>query len=68
MPFYEYKCKNCNNRFDICTTMEKRNIIQTCPKCNKRESIRVISVPMFDTGGSNADKLGRLDNNLKYRK
>lgn len=68
MPIYEYKCKNCSTIFEEQMPLEKRNQVQKCPNCKELLGIRKISVPMFDTGGTDMQKLARLDNDLKYTK
>ena len=68
MPIYEYKCKQCQEKFDEQMPMVERNKVQKCPKCGELSGIRQISVPMFDTGGTDMEKLGRLDDNNKYKK
>lgn len=65
---YEYLCKPCNLVFEEQRPLELRNEVQYCPKCKERTGIRKISIPMFDTGGTNMEKLGRLDDNNKYKK
>jgi len=32
MPIYEYKCPECGHKFEIITTMDKRDEAK-CPKC-----------------------------------
>lgn len=65
---YEYRCKSCNLKFDVFTTLEKRNVVQECPHCKTITGIRQISTSNFDIGGTNAQKLAALDGNNKYRK
>ena len=49
--------------------MEKRNILKECPNCKQKEGRRKIEAKMFDTGGTNMEKLARLDSDtLKYTK
>lgn len=65
---YEYKCRNCAMTFEVNTTMSRRNEIQGCPKCLRKEGLRVFSPSIIAMGGTNAEKLARLDDNLKYSK
>lgn len=64
---YEYKCQSCNKVFDGTATIETRNVIKKCPICLELKGIRIISKPMFDSGGTNAQKLARLDSDNKYK-
>ena len=66
MPLYSYKCKDCQETFDNFVPLETRNVLQECPVCKHKTGIRQIEVKMFDTGGTNLQKMARLDNNLKY--
>lgn len=43
MPIYEYRCRNCNEKFEklIFGTISDEEIV--CPKCEKQQSERLIS-------------------------
>jgi len=41
MPTYEYKCKNCNHKFECFQSIKSRSL-QLCPKCKKKALIRLI--------------------------
>lgn len=43
MPIFEYKCKQCDNKFEI---LHKSSVNQeevTCPKCNSKENKKLLS-------------------------
>ena len=43
MPTYDYRCLNCNHRFDIFLTYQQyENTIVTCPQCHSKNVIRRI--------------------------
>jgi len=46
MPFYEYKCGECNNVFTLLRSVDKKDEVVNCPKCNSMNVKRVISRPM----------------------
>ena len=68
MALYSYRCSSCGNRFDNFVPMERRNVLQECPKCHEHKGIRQIETKIFDSGGTNAQKLGRLDDYNRYKK
>ncbi|MBN2054871.1 zinc ribbon domain-containing protein [bacterium] len=50
MPIYEYKCRNCGNRFELMQTFSAGKTA-TCPKCGQ-EGHRTISLTGFILKGS----------------
>ena len=43
MPVFEYKCKQCNSKFEV---LHKSSVNQeevTCPKCNSKENKKLLS-------------------------
>lgn len=43
MPIFEYKCKQCNNKFEV---LHKSSVNQeevNCPKCNSTENKKLLS-------------------------
>lgn len=45
MPFYEYRCTKCDERFDLLRPLADRDLPATCPACGhsgaKRELARI---------------------------
>jgi putative FmdB family regulatory protein len=50
MPTYEYKCTSCDYTFEEEQRMSDPPI-KTCPKCNKNEVKKLISVSNFQLAG-----------------
>lgn len=50
MPLYEYKCSDCETRFDALRTMSKADDPITCPQCGSENTHRAIS--LFSAVGS----------------
>ncbi|NLJ28450.1 FmdB family zinc ribbon protein [Desulforhabdus amnigena] len=43
MPIYEYRCKSCQNDFEILIISSDDQQNATCPKCKSREVERILS-------------------------
>ena len=43
MPTYEYRCKECEKRFEITCHLEDRKKLAVCPKCKSKKVKPVIS-------------------------
>ena len=50
MPLYEYKCANCEMRFDALRAMSDADAPIACPKCGSERTGRMIS--LFSAIGS----------------
>ncbi len=50
MPIYEYKCKQCQNKFELRLGFSHDKKSVKCPKCGAEDPERVFSP--FMTGGS----------------
>jgi putative FmdB family regulatory protein len=50
MPIYEYKCKECGNKFEVLYKSDEDDSALTCPKCKAKNPVRVFSV--FSSGES----------------
>lgn len=51
MPIYEYRCGECEGRFEVLTSYANREKAQPCPSCeSRRTSVLVSSFAAF-TGG-----------------
>jgi putative FmdB family regulatory protein len=44
MPLYEYKCQNCETRFDALRAMADADNAIACPKCGSENAQRLISL------------------------
>lgn len=42
MPTYEYKCKNCGNKWELEQKITE-NPVKKCPKCSKLKAQRLVS-------------------------
>ncbi|HAG11754.1 MAG TPA: zinc ribbon domain-containing protein [Desulfotomaculum sp.] len=51
MPVYEFKCMECESRFERLCQIGETGQNLSCPKCGKPEPYRVMS--SFETGGKN---------------
>ena len=49
MPTYEFTCKDCENHFDVLTSISKKKEI-TCPKCGSQKLQEFYGV--FFVGGN----------------
>lgn len=43
MPIYEYRCRECGERFEVSAPLEKRDKLAVCPKCHGKKVELVIS-------------------------
>ena len=43
MALYEYKCAECEERFDLMRPMSAADDVAECPECGSEDSRRVIS-------------------------
>ncbi len=44
MPDYEYKCKNCGEKFEIRRSLQEQEKGSKCPRCGAHDTYRVFSV------------------------
>ncbi|MDQ3363267.1 MAG: zinc ribbon domain-containing protein [Actinomycetota bacterium] len=54
MALYEYKCADCDGRFDLMRSMSASDEPAECPECGSAESRRVISNFASITPGASA--------------
>lgn len=54
MPFYDYKCSECGEKFEIQKGMMEEIKSPSCPSCGKNRTMRVFSIP----------RVGRTENDL----
>ena len=58
MPIYEYRCKNCQHRFDKLVSMGTEDAEIECPACHKKEAEKTISLFGAKTSSSQAHASG----------
>ncbi len=51
MPIYEYKCKNCDNEFEMIRSANDDDRDVECPECGKKKVEKIMSV-FAGSGGS----------------
>lgn len=51
MPVYEYRCKECNEKYEIFHKGKEEAEKIVCPKCDSKESKKLLSG--FSAGSSN---------------
>ncbi|AWB09825.1 MAG TPA: zinc ribbon domain-containing protein [Thermodesulfobium narugense] len=61
MPFYEYKCCDCNNVFTLLRSVDKKDDATNCPKCGSPNVKRVISRPMVSRAKSPSNSDSSID-------
>ena len=54
MALYEYKCTNCEERFDLMRSMSEADESTRCPECGGTEAYRLISSFAAITPGASA--------------
>ena len=52
MPIYEYKCKSCEEIFEISRSLHEKEKEPECPRCGIRKTQRVFSVFGINSSGS----------------
>ena len=50
MPIYEYRCKQCGNKFDKLVKLSTKTSEVKCPKCGAHKAEK--SVSLFGTSGA----------------
>lgn len=58
MPIYEYKCKNCNSKFEVFKPIEKKDQDEKCPVCRSTETERLLSQVYSNTQVCNINYYG----------
>ena len=54
MPIYEYKCKNCHEKFELKLGFFHKKNEEKCPKCGGRDLERVFSPISSQSSGDNS--------------
>ena len=53
MPMYDYRCKNCGEKFEeLVFSSSTPDEEITCPYCKENKSERLLSAPMVSVGSS----------------
>jgi putative FmdB family regulatory protein len=53
MPVYEYRCKECGEKFDLFVRSATQQNVPSCPKCKSTQVQKAIS--LFGVGGASGD-------------
>lgn len=55
MPFYEYRCNECGEAFEMMMRFSESDRIPACPKCESQNTQKKLSrVASFGTGSSDS--------------
>jgi len=54
MPIYEYKCKNCGDKFELKLGVFHNKNEEKCPKCGGQNIERVFSAISSQSSGSSS--------------
>ncbi|MBI2862494.1 MAG: zinc ribbon domain-containing protein [Chloroflexi bacterium] len=55
MPLYEYRCRECDTRFELLRSMSKADADAPCPECQSETTRRVPSTfAAFTSNGAGA--------------
>ena len=61
MPFYSFKCPECEFEFDKLYKMSNSDSIPECPNCNHDETVKIVTGCNFNLPGDDwASKNGRI--------
>ena len=57
MPIYEYRCKKCDNRFELMRRLAARDDAAPCPNCKSRRTARIQVQRIATITGTRPDAL-----------
>lgn len=55
MPIYDYRCKDCNNHFDVFHKGKEMIEDILCPKCGSKNYTKLISAPSISFSNSSSE-------------
>ena len=55
MPIYEYRCKKCEERFELVRRLADRDKRKACPACGSRATTRILLQPFATVKSSSSD-------------
>ena len=55
MPIYEYRCKKCEQQFELMRRLNDRDNAATCPKCGSKRTTRSAVTAFAFHGGAAPD-------------
>ena len=58
MPIYEYRCRKCNETFEVMQKVNEGNAALRCPKCETEEPERLLSAFCSGSSKGNAATAG----------
>lgn len=50
MPFFDYRCPDCDHRFEAMQKIADP-VLTTCPSCQGKRIEKLVSAPAVQTGG-----------------
>ena len=56
MPIYEFRCKDCERKFEVKLPMSRSGEKQSCPECKSSNTLRIFNA--VSVVNSNASDLG----------
>jgi putative FmdB family regulatory protein len=54
MPIYEYRCKNCSNKFEKLVRLSTKISDIECPACGQRKAEKAVSLVGSVSGGTSS--------------
>ena len=54
MPLYEYRCPDCDHRFEVLQRLGAGSDEVTCPRCGREDPARQLSTFASSTSGGSA--------------
>lgn len=70
MPFYEFRCKKCQETYDVMSTMkdkEKKTKSAKCPNCGSRRKDEILGAPNFNFTNPVGTSLFEKSHEYRYR-
>ncbi len=55
MPIYEYRCKKCEQRFELLRRLADRNKRPKCSNCGSRATARILLQPFATVSNASPD-------------
>jgi len=49
---YDYKCKECENKFEVICAADNRDDVWKCPKCSSNNTVRLFTTQRFFNKGT----------------
>lgn len=62
MPVFEYRCKECNTKFDVLHKSYNNQEEVVCPKCKSKDNKKLLSSFSASVSGSSEHTFGGCEN------